>query len=233
MVNEMIWTQYDWIKNHINSRVNFYNGKSFGSNTLESNLPANVFDHYVKIFLHFYVADEINTSKRNETPFLNKKTGNLNLILAKHLAWKLDITFNSSFGLGKVIGKYGYIPDGIYQVEEESLNCISEVIEVLPDSEICYFVGDTSGGKYDVNIPDSHESWIKIDSLKKLKEYYKLLPYKFPSYVWNSNKDWCIFSPEDIEEYVIIGCRSKVYEKIMESTLDYVALEYTSVFASL
>jgi hypothetical protein len=52
--------------------------------------------------------------------------------------------------------------------------------------------------------------------------------------MWNANKDWCICSPEGIDDYLIIGCNQFVHDKIISiETLDAISLNYTDKFYSM
>jgi len=234
VVKEDLWSKYYWIKEHISSRVVFYNGRSFGHKTLESYLPDTVFKHYLKIFMPFYIdAIEINT--KNEDVVLKNNIMNASLIEAKHLASNLDIRYDSSFGFGKLIGKFGYIPKGIYLFEEENYKYLSKIIEILNEvnNKICYFVGDANDGKFDINIIDGYDSWIEQSDILQLMKYYTTLPYRLPSYSWNENKSWCIVSPEDIDEYIIIACDDQIYNKLTSSNIDLMPITYNDKFISM
>jgi hypothetical protein len=143
------------------------------------------------------------------------------------------LRFDVEFGFSKILGKYSYLPDGIHLCKDATYLCLNRLIQEIGTNDICYFVGDTDHGKYDIN-DEGYESWFETGEIHNILKYYELLPYYFPSYMWNANKDWCICSPEGLDDYLIIGCNQFVHDKIISiETLDAISLNYTDKFYSM
>lgn len=220
---------YNWLQKHRNNRFTIGKPNVYA---VEEFLPPNVFTHFLKIYMPFFIDNQINIEKSNKDIWVDFKTDEMQPISAKNLAYKFGFKFDVEFGVAKIYGKYRHIPKGLFLCRDETIYYLRQFISLLPNGEKCYFVGDTDDGKFDIK-EEGFEKWFEIGGINNLIEYFKILPYYFPSYIWNEERNWCIFSPEEIEDYLILGCNEFTFNNIVSSNLDIIILGYKDKFYSL
>lgn len=145
-------------------------------------------------------------------------------ITYKELCEKHNVAFDSSTSLSSFYDYYGRPVPHIGYLKKEEIKQVEEVLKYLPDEKVFYY-GESLHGKYGKYYKD----WLCIGKKEELTDIIKKADYdysKYPSYIWNSSKDWLIFFVEDLP-FLFFGCDNETAVKLLsDKNLEVVLIKY-------